>query len=167
MLGNHNVGKSSLLLRYTNNAFNSESYINPPLGEKITKELEIDGSDIQLCICDTGGQEKFRLFTGSYYEGTCGVIVVFDVNDIESFRSTCKWIEEANRYMDGCAGVVKVLVGNKIDLNERRVSWKDGENLVMESGFDFYIETSAKTDENVKKLFNDIAGEIKRKWRYF
>nr|CAI44499.1 rab_C38 [Paramecium tetraurelia] len=101
------------------------------LQQKI-KVFQIDRSTVKLQIWDTAGQDRFRTITSSYYRGAQGIIIVFDVTDRESFNQIRQWIQEIDKF--AAESVNKILVGNKIDSSQRRVSTDEAEAL----GIQFY-----------------------------
>lgn len=157
------MGKSSLLQRFSENTYN-ESFI-ATIGvdfvfptQKI-RTVEIDGKIIKLQIWDTAGQEKFRTITSSYYRGAHGIIIVYDVTEQDSFSNVRNWFQEIGKY--AAENVNKVLVGNKNDREEnRQIAAEQGKDLSDSLGVSF-LETSAKTSENVEQAFLKMAGEIK------
>jgi small GTP-binding protein len=158
LIGDSGVGKSSLLLRFSDNTF-SGSFIATIGVDFKTKTLDVDGNAIKLQIWDTAGQERFRTITSSYYRGAHGVIVVFDVTNPESFANVRKWLLEINRYASETAQ--KLLVGNKSDLvNERKVSTEEARELADELGIQ-YFETSAKASSKVEASFDKLTRMIK------
>ena len=82
------------------------------------RTIELDGKKIKLQIWDTAGQERFRTITSTYYRGTHGVIVVYDVTSGESFANVKRWLHEIDQ---NCEVVNRILVGNKNDDPERKV----------------------------------------------
>ncbi|KAK9213907.1 hypothetical protein WN944_005893 [Citrus x changshan-huyou] len=102
---------------------------------------------------DTAGQERFRTITSSYYRGAHGIIIVYDVTEMESFNNVKQWLNEIDRYAND--SVCKLLVGNKCDLVENKA-------FADELGIPF-LETSAKDAINVEQAFLTMAGEIKKK----
>ncbi|KAK3598664.1 hypothetical protein CHS0354_020425 [Potamilus streckersoni] len=158
LIGDADVGKSSLIRRFADNTF-TESY-NSTIGlDFITKIIQLDGKTIKLQIMDTAGQERFRTITSSYYTGADGIIVVYDITDKESFNNVKKWLQEIDRY--ACENVKKLLVGNKCDLTtEKVVDYTTAKEFADQLGIPF-LETSAKNATNVEQAFMTIAAEIK------
>jgi small GTP-binding protein len=114
---------------------------------------------IKLNIWDTAGQERFKTITSTYYKGSHGIILVYDITDRESFNNINNWITEVKKHAG--AQVVKLLVGNKCDMAAKRaVSFEEGDALAKEYNIHFF-ETSAKQDLNVEKSFLTIATEVK------
>ena len=110
---------------------------------------------------DTAGQERFRTITSSYYRGAHGIIVVFDVTDQESFNNVKQWLNEIDRYAN--ESVNKLLVGNKCDLEDKRVVEESTARAFAEEIGIPYIETSAKNATNVEEAFMTMAAEIKNR----
>ena len=128
---------------------------------KKIKTVDVENKVIKLQIWDTAGQEKFRTITSSYYRGAHGVIVVYDVTHRESFNNVRNWMGEISRYAS--ENVNRLLIGNKCDIDgKRQVSFEEGKELADSMQIPF-METSAKTAENVEQTFLRIASEIKFK----
>jgi len=158
LIGDSGVGKSSLLLRFSDNTF-SDSFIATIGVDFKIKTMDINGSQVKLQIWDTAGQERFRTITSSYYRGAHGIIVVYDVTNPDSFQNVRKWLQEINRYAS--ENVQKILVGNKCDLvSERKVSYEDAKELADELSV-MFLETSAKNATNVNIAFEQMAKKIK------
>ena len=112
-------------------------------------------------IWDTAGQERFKTITASYYKGAHGIILVYDITDRQSFKDIENWLAEIDKY--GNENVVKLLVGNKSDLEaSRQVKAEEGKTLADSLGIKF-LETSAKDAVNVEKAFTTLSNEIKSK----
>ena len=127
------------------------------------RTIELDQKTIKLQIWDTAGQERFRTITSSYYRGAHGIIVVYDVTDLESFNNVKQWLHEIDRY--AAENVNKLLVGNKSDLTAKRVvSTEQGKEFADSLGIEF-LETSAKTSENVEQAFLTMASQIKARMK--
>ena len=114
IIGDSAVGKTSLLLRYTDEAY-SEHYISTIGVDFKIKTMELDGKTVKLQIWDTAGQERFKTITPTYYKGADGIIVVFDLTNQKSYDNVKKWLEEIEQYTSG-KKVNKLLVGSKCDL---------------------------------------------------
>nr|XP_035937862.1 ras-related protein Rab-35 isoform X1 [Halichoerus grypus] len=141
------VGKSSLLLRFADNTF-SGSYITTIGVDFKIRTVEINGEKVKLQIWDTAGQERFRTITSTYYRGTHGVIVVYDVTSAESFVNVKRWLHEINQ---NCDDVCRILVGNKNDDPERKVvETEDAYKFAGQMGIQLF-ETSAKENVNVEE----------------
>lgn len=152
IIGDSGVGKSSLLLRFADNTF-SGSYITTIGVDFKIRTLEIDGEKVKLQIWDTAGQERFRTITSTYYRGTHGVIVVYDVTNGESFANVKRWLHEIEQ---NCEMVNRILVGNKNDDPERKVVLTEDAQRFAEQMKIQLFETSAKENINVEEMFNEI-----------
>ena len=152
VVGDSQVGKTSLLLRYTDNSFEHDSMSTIGVDLRIKSQV-LDGKMVKTQIWDTAGQERFRTITQTFYRGAHGVIIVFDLTNENSFDNVKMWHTEVKRNVSsGCI----ILLGNKCDQTERRVvSAQKAEILALELGME-YIETSAKKSENVEFAFQKI-----------
>ena len=96
LIGNSSVGKSSLLLRFVDNAW-SDLFV-PTIGVDFKiKTMTIDSKNVKLQIWDTAGQERFKNITASYYRGAHGILVVYDITDMESFKNINNWLIEIEK----------------------------------------------------------------------
>ncbi|MFX1449448.1 MAG: Rab family GTPase [Promethearchaeota archaeon] len=156
MLGDEAVGKTSIIVQHVEKRF-EESY-KMTIGTDISAKLmEIDGQNIYLLIWDIGGQKKYKILRDSYLRGAFGAIIVFDVTNKTTYNHVMDWYDEAKLY---CGEIPTILVGNKIDLEGTRVMSKDdGLKLAKEIKAEFY-ETSAKTGENINKVFAKLVDKI-------
>ena len=158
LIGDSGVGKSCLLLRFADDSY-TDSYLSTIGVDFKIRTLEIEGKTIKLQIWDTAGQERFRTITSSYYRGAHGIIVVYDITDRSSYNNIQSWLQEVDRY--ACENVSKLLIGNKSDLEEKRVvSYTEAKLKADEIGIPF-IETSAKKSSNVEESFTRLAFEIR------
>ncbi|KAG2720936.1 hypothetical protein I3760_02G057600 [Carya illinoinensis] len=157
IIGDSAVGKSNLLSRYARNEFNMHS--KATIGVEFqTQVLDIDGKEVKAQVWDTAGQERFRAVTSAYYRGAVGALVVYDISRRSTFDSIARWLDELKTHSE--TTVVRMLVGNKCDLeNIRAVRIEEGKTLAEEEGL-FFMETSALDSTNVKKAFEIVIREI-------
>lgn len=159
LIGDSGVGKSSILLRFTDDTFNPEQQSTIGVDFKV-KQINIDDKDIKLTIWDTAGQERFRTLTSSYYRGAQGIALVFDVTRRDSFDYLPHWLKEVCVYSPGSGeNVVKILVGNKIDCADRVVSRREGETWARSKGM-MYLECSAKTKDGIVQVFDEMTRKV-------
>lgn len=152
IIGESAVGKSCLLLRYTDNRF-TEAFMTTIGVDFKTKFLQIDGDEVKLQIWDTAGQEKFRAITKAYYRGAHGILVVFDISRRDTFIQTKGWIDSIKE--SSTETIDAILVGNKSDL-DRKVTTEEAVQYAKQYGMK-YFETSAKEDTNINEAFEYIA----------
>jgi len=156
MVGDINVGKTSLLLRFMSDEWTENS---DELREKTTvgtdfysKVIQKNGRDITLHVWDTGGQERYATMTQSYYRQSDCIIVVYDVTNQNSFETTAKWWKEIDRYSK--KDVVRILAGNKSDLKSI-IETEKGREHSKSLGATHFFETSAKNGSNCAEIFTD------------
>ncbi|XP_029385139.1 ras-related protein Rab-18a isoform X1 [Echeneis naucrates] len=189
IIGESGVGKSSLLLRFTDDTFDPEQAATIGVDFKV-KTISVDGNKAKLAIwvsiklsqsqqewflCvtllamplhvvwlfyqqDTAGQERFRTLTPSYYRGAQGVILVYDVTRRETFTKLDNWLNELETY---CTrnDLVKMLVGNKIDKENRELDRAEGLKFARKHSM-LFIEASAKTRDGVQCAFEELVEKI-------
>ena len=162
-LGDQAVGKSSILNRFSQDKFEQEYQATIGL-DFHSKNATINGANVRLLLYDTAGQEKFKSLIPMYIRDASIIIVVYDVTVKDSFTHTSHWVNETKDLKREDA--IFVLVGNKIDLDDKRqVSTKDGNAFANEKEFIFF-EVSAKTGEGVQELFNNnIFPEMAKKFK--
>ncbi|GBG25318.1 Ras-related protein Rab-1A [Hondaea fermentalgiana] len=148
--------KSCLLLRFADDSF-TESYISTIGVDFRFRTVRVDDKYVKLQIWDTAGQERFRTITSAYYRGADGIIMVYDVTNQESFDHVQDWLQEVNRYSN--EGTCKLLIGNKSDREDKKISTQQGEEFAQKLGMPF-LETSAKTASNVEAAFLAMAAEL-------
>eukprot|EP01103_Thecamoeba_quadrilineata_P020542 TRINITY_DN8879_c0_g1_i1.p1 TRINITY_DN8879_c0_g1~~TRINITY_DN8879_c0_g1_i1.p1 ORF type:complete len:212 (-),score=33.99 TRINITY_DN8879_c0_g1_i1:65-679(-) len=158
IIGDSFTGKSSILLRFTDDEFEEDRACTIGVDFKM-KKITVDDKRINLTIWDTAGQEKFRSLTSSYYRGTQGIILVYDVTNTDSFKHLNVWLDEIKNYCMN-ENVVKLLVGNKIDKeNERVVSKQEATEYARSKGM-VYLECSAKTTTGIQQAFEETVHKI-------
>ena len=119
--------------------------------EFATKSIQTEGKTIKAQIWDTAGQERFRTITKTYYKGAHGIILTFDVTDESSFKNIRNWVKQIEQNAQN--NVCKVLVGNKCDREDRKVSFEEGSKLAAEFNMK-YFETSAKLNLGIEEAMN-------------
>ena len=157
LLGNSNVGKSSLFLRFVDDIWN-DTFV-PTIGVDFKiKTFDIDEKKIKMQIWDTAGQERFKNIIASYYRGAHGILLIYDVTDKDSFKNLSNWIIEIEKNAN--KNVLKLLIGNKTDLEDKRViTYNQGKEFADGYGLK-YIETSAKKNLNVNEAFETLGREL-------
>lgn len=160
LIGDSSVGKTCLLFRFSEDAFNTSFISTIGIDFKI-RTIDLDGKKIKLQIWDTAGQERFRTITTAYYRGAMGIMLVYDVTNEKSFENIGNWIR--NIEMHASSDVEKMILGNKCDIQDRRQVTKErGEQLALENNIKF-METSAKSSYNVDEAFITLVRDIKTK----
>ena len=158
LIGDINVGKTSILSRFRYGSF--ESDYMPTLGiDFFSKNLFFEDKTIRLILWDTAGQERFRSLIPSYLKNADCIIIVFDITNKESFLSLNKWLTDAKN--NASENTIYVICGNKIDLKERRTVNENEINKYIEKNTGvIYMECSAKNGQGIKDLFNVIAKNL-------
>ena len=157
IIGDSSVGKSNILLRFSDNIFHDTFLPTIGVDFKI-RNVKMGDQTIKLNIWDTAGQERFKTITSTYYKGAHGIILVYDITDRESFNNVNNWLAEVKKH----AGphVVKLLVGNKCDLEQERVvTTKEGQDFADSLGISF-LETSAKQRINIDEAFMTLTKQV-------
>lgn len=175
LVGNAGVGKTCLVRRFTQGLF--------PPGQGATigvdfmiKTVEVDNEKVkvshlynadvitkiisnsfQLQIWDTAGQERFRSITQSYYRSAHALILVYDISCQPTFDCLPDWLREIEEYAS--SKVLRILVGNKTDREDREIPTHVGEDFANRHDM-YFLETSAKEAENVERLFMQIAEDL-------
>jgi len=160
LIGDSGVGKSCLLLRFSDDSFTPSFITTIGIDFKI-RTIDLEGKRIKLQIWDTAGQERFRTITTAYYRGAMGILLVYDVTDEKSFNNIRNWIRNIEQH--ATESVNKILIGNKCDMVEKKVvDSARGKALADEYGIKF-LETSAKNSINVEEAFITLAKDIKKR----
>merc|ERR1712137_484860 len=160
LIGDSGVGKSCLLLRFSDDSFTPSFITTIGIDFKI-RTIEVDGRRIKLQIWDTAGQECFRTITTAYYRGAMGILLVYDVTDEKSFGNIRNWIRNIEQH--ATESVNKMLIGNKCDMVDKKViETERGQALADEYNIKF-METSAKNSINVDQAFINLAQDIKKR----
>ena len=162
-LGDQSVGKSSILNRFLNDTFVEEYQATIGLDFQ-SKNVQIDNQDIHLLLYDTAGQEKFRSLIPMYTRDANIILLVYDITSKESFNNLSQWLKDLTNI--NINEVILCIVGNKIDLNEKReVEFDEGKKFAEEHDF-IFNEISAKTGEGFSELFyKNLFEKIRVKFR--
>ncbi|KAG6853656.1 hypothetical protein C0991_002548 [Blastosporella zonata] len=161
--GDAAVGKSSLLIRLTDQRFLANP--DPTLGVEFgSKLITIPNEDkiVKLQCWDTAGTESFRSITRSYYRGAAGCLLVYDVTSRKSFTNARSWLADVRQHAD--PNLTCILVGNKVDLidsdsQRRQVPTEEAELWARDEGI-LFVEASAKSGQNVEEAFVQAATDI-------
>ena len=162
-LGDQNVGKSSILNRFLNDTFVEEYQATIGLDFQ-SKNVQIDNQDVHLLLYDTAGQEKFRSLIPMYTRDANIILLVYDITNKESFENLYVWLKDLTNI--NINEVIVCIVGNKIDLTEKReVTNEEGQKFGEEHDFIFQ-EVSAKTGDGFSELFyKSLFEKIRTKFR--
>ena len=154
LLGDSSVGKTCFLMRYVDNTFQEIHMSTIGLDYKLkTVQLE-DGKMVKIQIWDTAGQDRFRSITKNYYKGAHGIVLIYDVTNKKSFENVSNWINQIREEVSD--KVTIVLVGNKIDEEEKRVvTTEQGKKMANDIKI-MLFECSAKTGVNIDSTFNEL-----------
>jgi len=155
IVGEVGCGKSSLLLRFTDDEYSENP--NATIGAEFKlKVVTIKDKTVSLQLYDTQGQERFRSLTASYYRGAHGIVVAYDVTNRDSFDKLTEWLHNV-RFSSKISRII--MVGNKIDLKDRQVSKETALRLAEKENVT-YLEASAKDGTGVKELFAKLGDMI-------
>ena len=160
VIGASGGGKTSILRRLAENRFLKGTQSTVGI-EYFTYQATLEGQPVKLMLWDTAGQERFYTIAKAYFRGAIGVILVFDICDRKSFDQLPKWLRDARIEAD--PNCIVMLVGNKVDLADRRcVSREEAEEFARTHDME-YLETSAKKGTNIEEVFLRSATEILHK----
>ncbi len=158
IIGDHAVGKTSLLTRYIDDSFSID--YKPTMGANImTKKFSFPNKEETTAIIsfwDIASQENYTTLRKIYFQGTNGILLVYDVTRTGTFQNSLNWALECEK--SGVKGVPGILIGNKIDLT-KKISSEEGKELASKLNYEF-IETSALKDQNVNDAFQFILDEL-------
>ncbi|XP_031617749.1 ras-related protein Rab-8A [Contarinia nasturtii] len=159
VLGDSNVGKTCIVHRYCDERY-YDTYISTIGIDFKQKLINLDGVPIKLQIWDTAGQERFRTLTTAYYRGAMGILLMYDVTNIESYNNLSYWLR--NIQENAAPDVVKVLAGNKCEapVTQRAVDKERG--MKIAENFDIpFFEVSCKQNINIEEAFITLARKIR------
>jgi small GTP-binding protein len=163
VIGDSMVGKTSLLYRFTNGTFDAHYLATVGL-DNFTKDEIINNKKVRIKIWDTAGQEKFQSLTKGFFRNAQGIMIVFDVSNIETYDNIKYWAQSIKTHMGSeIEKIPVIIIGNKMDLKERKINKNDAEIYsTTELGYP-YFETSAKTGENVDNTVKYLVKEVLKK----
>ena len=154
-LGDSGVGKTSIIQKFINDKFN-QSMLSTIGVDFQSKVIIIDNIKVKLKIWDTTGQERFKTLTSQYYNGADGALLIFDITSKMTFDRISFWMNELNEKKK-LNELGLLLIGNKIDLNDKRtVDKEEAEIFARENNINYY-DTSASKNININNVINDIA----------
>ncbi|CAO3651334.1 unnamed protein product [Cunninghamella blakesleeana] len=160
IIGDTGVGKSCLLLQFTDKQFMPAHDLTIGVGFG-TRFVTVNDQQVKLQIWDTAGQESFRSITRSYYRGAAGALLVYDITRRETFEHLSTWLQDVRDHAN--PNTVIMVIGNKSDLDaKRQVSREEGEQFAKENNL-FFLEASAKSADNVETAFVETAKTIHNK----
>ena len=159
IIGDATVGKTSILSRFSDGTF-STNYLATVGLENITKDEVIDDKTIRIKIWDTAGQERYKSLAKSFYRNAEGVILVYDVTNLETYENLKFWLESIKNNMESDMSEIPIIIiGNKIDCDEREVKREEAEKFWKDQGYP-YFETSAKTGENIDMTIKYLVKKV-------
>lgn len=158
LLGEHDVGKTSILNRFVNDQYSD--HIQATVGATyITKQVFQNGKTIDLYMWDTAGEEKYRSLVPMYYRNANAAFIVFDISQRRSFEDVRSWFEEVRQTNPDC---LLVLCGNKVDLADRQVAIEEAQQLANRLNV-AYFELSAKLGTEIHNLFDYVISNSSNK----
>mmetsp|Transcript_28066 Transcript_28066/g.50271 ORF Transcript_28066/g.50271 Transcript_28066/m.50271 type:complete len:213 (+) Transcript_28066:793-1431(+) len=157
IIGDSGVGKTCLLLKFTDKRFKASHEVTIGV-EYGTRLIKVGAETIKLQIWDTAGTESFRSITRAYYRGAAGALVMYDITKRQTFDNIKAWLNELSEF--GSQTTTSIVIGSKADDEENReVSYTEGKHLAEQHGLAF-IETSAVTGLNIDNAFTVPAKQI-------
>lgn len=155
LFGPGNVGKTSLLLRYVKEHFSDS--LKKTIGSNfLIKDIEIEGKQVRLLLWDIGGQPQFHKLRTIYFKGSNAALGVYDITSPQSLLKIPGWVSSIKKTVKKT--IPMILIGNKCDL-DRQVDKAEAEDLAKRLGCE-YMETSAKTGDNVEIAFQNITKKV-------
>ncbi len=156
-LGDSSVGKTSIILRFTKEKYNTNRLATIGVDFK-SKIIQSENQRIKVLIWDTAGQERFKNIASQYYNGGDGAILTFDITNRKSFERIIYWLDELKQKKN-IDDMGLVLVGNKSDLSDsREVSFEEAEKFAKGKNIK-YFETSAEKNIGISDMMNYIVNK--------
>ncbi|XP_065182784.1 ras-related protein Rab-43-like [Sycon ciliatum] len=158
VIGDSMVGKTSLLQRFKNGAFNEHHSCTIGV-DFIVKTVEMEGKVVKLHIWDTAGQERFKSVSHSFYHNAHAAILVYDITNEGSFFTTARWLADVRRFSS--PKTLCMLVGNKLDAgNQRMVSKETALQFANDNKVTSVVEASAKDNSGVEMIFHTLTKDL-------
>ena len=156
LVGDSNVGKTSLINRFMGDDFQENYQCTINVDFKIKTITFSSSIAAELKIWDTCGQERFKSLTSGYFKEAHGIVLVFDVSNLDSFKNLSFWLKEIKNNSNSNIKPEIILVANKIDLKDRKVTNETGKEFANKNKI-MYVETSAKNGLNIDSQFEKLA----------
>ena len=163
LFGDPSVGKTSLIRNFTGKQFMEKYHTTEGMDFSI-KYFKKDDISVKIIIWDRSGQESFNNIIKSYYQNVSGILLLYDICNRNSFININKWFKKIEE--SAPLGIVKVLIGNKCDKSGRIIRKEEGKSLAEKLGMRF-METSAKKNVNISKLFSNLTQELLKRLNFF
>ena len=157
LIGDTSVGKTNILSKYLTDEFDAKSKATVSV-EFSVKNFKIENNIVKVQIWDTAGEERYRSITNAYYKGAKGSLLVYDITNKKSFENVEKWISDLKANAD--EDISMILLGNKTDLEDKRVvTTEEGKNKAEFYNLTF-METSALNGNNIQEAFNELIMDV-------
>lgn len=154
-LGKSSAGKTCIIKRFADNVYQENAPATIGF-DSFSRNIRVYDTEIRLTVYDTAGQERFSSIAPAYLRGADGVLLVFDITNKSSFEVSVPIMVELIQKHCDMSDISMILVGNKVDSKDRRtVSCKRAEKYAENLGIS-YIETSAKTGQNIEEVFEKL-----------
>lgn len=153
LVGDKNIGKTSLLNRYTNQYYPLNTV--PTIGvDMVLKYFYLNDLSYKLQLWDMSGNDRYRNIITTYFNKCDVIIFAYDITNYESFENIVNWIDDIRDFNDNFSNVIKILIGTKSDLKtERKVDYNKAKKFADKYEFTTAIECSAKNNNNIDKIF--------------
>jgi small GTP-binding protein len=157
IIGDSTVGKTSILYRYSEDKFNAQHLATVGI-DFYTKDEKMLNKVVRVKIWDTAGQERYKSLTNAFFRNANGIILVYDINNLETFDNLKYWIQSINQNLGEKNDIKKIIIGNKVDL-QREVKKEEAEIFAKNLNIP-YFETSAKLNTGVNEAIQFIVTQI-------
>jgi small GTP-binding protein len=157
VIGDSTVGKTSILQRYVDQKFQLSHLATVGI-DYFTRDERINNKIIRVKIWDTAGQERYKSLTNAFFRNAQGIILVYDVTNIETFDNLKYWLDSIGTNLGDTNGIKKIIIGNKTDLT-REVSREDAEIFAKNNGVE-YFETSAKLNTGINEAVQYLVQQV-------